>query len=448
LDKNDFIKIIKKPVQYLKGVGEARAALFHRLNIFTVGDAVNYYPREYEDRSRLKKIIELSDGDECSFEGFIASKVLETRPRKGLLISKVSIRDDTGIINAIWFNRNYLKRTFNIGDKYVFYGKIVKRRSYEVQNPVFEKADTGVMKNTCRIIPIYPATNNLSQNVIRSVIRSSLELVSGMIPEVLPDWMLNKYGLKDINYSIKNIHFPESDADFKNARYRLVFEELMLLQLGLLKIKSFVEDMAKGIKFNGKEEVEEFIEGLPFRLTTAQKKVLSEIEKDMESEKVMNRLVQGDVGSGKTIVAVISLVKAVKSGYQGAFMVPTEILAEQHFRSVKELLEGFDIRADLLTGSLPRKEKEKILCDIKNGRVDVVIGTHALIEEKVVFQRLGLVITDEQHRFGVRQRAALTISSTSSLSIRHFPERGILILFSTRSSKTSKIDSISICVPP
>ena len=400
--------LLKKPIQYLKGVGEARAALFHKLAIFTVGDVITHFPRDYEDRSKLKRLFDLEDGEQCSFEGVIASKAVESRPRKGLLITRMTIRDESGVINAVWFNQPYIKNAFNTGDRYVFFGKVTKRRTFEVLNPVYEKLDDRELKNTCRIIPIYPATGSLTQNIIRSTIRSSLELVSGSLEEIIPQWVRNKYRLSEINYSISNIHFPDSDEDFKNARYRLVFEELLLFQLGLFNIKNTMEKEAKGISFKGAYEARAFIEGLPFRLTKAQIKVFSEIEKDMESGKVMNRLIQGDVGSGKTIVAVAALVKAVASGYQGALMVPTEILAGQHFKSITELLKRCGMKVALLTGGLAKKAKLELLEDIKQGRIDIVIGTHALLEENVTFERLGLVVTDEQHRFGVRQRAALS----------------------------------------
>ena len=264
------------------------------------------------------------------------------------------------------------------------------------------------MKNTCRIIPVYPATANLTQNIIRGVIGNAIGSVAEVLEEFIPECIRERYNLCDIKYSIQNIHFPKSEEDFKNARYRLVFEELFLLQLGLLNIKnSFGEDKA-GIKFNRASEMDDFMESLPFKLTNAQNKVYQEIVQDMESTKIMNRLVQGDVGSGKTIVAALALFKAVKNGYQGTLMVPTEILAEQHYRSLKELFEKFNISTEILTGSQTKKQKTEILGRIERGETDVVIGTHALIQDTVNFKNLGLVITDEQHRFGVRQRAILS----------------------------------------
>lgn len=408
MGNNDIKTILKKPVQYLKGVGEARAMLFQKLGIFNVEDMITHYPRDYEDRSNLQKIIQLKDGVQCSFEGVVASGIVESRPRKGLLVSRLLIKDGTGLIYAVWFNQGYLKKVFNVGERYVFFGRIKKQRTFEVLNPVYEKLEDGEMKNTCRIIPIYPSTGNLTQNIIRSSISTALELVSNKVEDVVPHWIRNRYHLSEINYSISNIHFPKTDEDFKNARYRLVFEELLVLQLALYTLKSSLQKVLKGNVFNSGDNVKLFLDKLPFRLTNAQIKVLDEIEKDLKSGKVMNRLIQGDVGSGKTIVAVLALVNAVKSGYQGAFMVPTGILAEQHFQSVTKLLDGTGIRTALFTSNLTKKQKKTLLAELKQGEIDIAIGTHALLEEDVEFRRLGLVVTDEQHRFGVRQRTILS----------------------------------------
>lgn len=406
--KKSAHKPSQKPIQYLKGVGEARAALFHKLGIFTVGDVITHYPRDYEDRSMLKKLAQLQDGEQCSFEGIIASRILESRPRKGLVVSRVSITDETGMINAIWFNQPYLKNYFKTGEKYIFFGTITRKRTFEVLNPVYERLDEAGQTNTCRIVPIYPATGKLTQNAIRTVIRNALEFVGDDLTEFLPDWIRGDYNLVDSQFAIHNIHYPESDEAFQKARRRLVFEELLLLQLGLISLKSTNESSVTGIRFGAADETRKFIRQLPFKLTNAQMRVFTEIERDMESSKAMNRLIQGDVGSGKTIVAVISLVKAVKSGYQGAFMAPTEILAEQHYCSVKPMLEPFGIRTALLTGSTTAKIAREVLQNVSEGKVDIIIGTHALLEDKVVFQNLGLVVTDEQHRFGVRQRNRLS----------------------------------------
>ncbi|NJD04741.1 MAG: ATP-dependent DNA helicase RecG, partial [Ruminiclostridium sp.] len=408
MENRDIKDLLKRSIKCIKGVGEARTSLFQRLGIYTVNDLITHFPREYEDRSSLLKIMQLEDGNQCSFKGMIVSDVIESRPRKGLLISKVNIRDDTGLINAVWFNRSYLKRVFSIGETYVFFGKIVRERTFEVQNPVYEKLDEGELKNTCRIVPIYPATENLTQNAIRSAIRGALELALGRMDDAIPAGVREKYILSEINYSLSNIHFPKGDEDFKNARYRLVFEELFLLQLGLLTLKNSIKKAEKGNILGAASFVRQFMDSLPFKLTSAQLRVYHEIEKDLESGKVMNRLIQGDVGSGKTIVALLALLKAAKSGYQGVLMVPTEILARQHYHSVTKLLEGQGITTALFTGNQPKKVKNELLEALKQGKTDIAIGTHALLEENVVFANLGLVVTDEQHRFGVRQRTTIS----------------------------------------
>lgn len=402
-------ELTNKPLEYLKGVGKVKAALFHRLGIYTIGDLICHFPRDYEDRSRLKKLSQLQDGDQCSFIGVIASKVIESRPRRGLVVSRVSIADETGLINAIWFNRPYLKNLFKMGEKYIFFGTVNRKRTFEVLNPVFERLGESDPTNTCRIVPVYPSTGKLTQNAIRAAILNALEYAGESFDELLPEWIRKDYRLEGIQFAIHNIHYPESDEAFHNARKRLVFEELLLLQLGLLSLKSFSESSAAGIVFGASGEVRKFIDHLPFKLTNAQLRVFAEIERDMESSKPMNRLIQGDVGSGKTIVAVLALLKAVKSGYQGAFMVPTEILAEQHYRTIKPLLEPFGVRTALLTGSTPAKAAEELLQSVREGNVDILIGTHALLEGRVAFAHLGLVITDEQHRFGVRQRTTLSL---------------------------------------
>jgi len=406
----DMKEILKKSIKNVKGVGDARAKLFHKLGIFSIEDLITHFPYDYEDRSNIKKICQLTDGESCTFEGIIMSKVTERKIRQGLTLYQAYIKDDTGTIIATWYNQPYIKKVLTVGESYIFYGKIVRGyKTLEVQNPVYEKACKEEHKNTMKIVPVYHATANLTQNTIRTVMQNALELVDGNLEDVLPLWVRKKYCLCDINYAFSNIHFPRNDGDIKNARYRLVFEELFLLQLGLLSVKTVLSDGKEGIAFApNRKEMVDFINSIGFTLTNAQKRVWEEIEKDMESNRVMNRLVQGDVGSGKTIVAALALAKAVKSGYQGAMMVPTEILAKQHYESLKDIMGKHGINVALLVGSQTKKQRSEILSKIESGEVNIVIGTHALIEEKVKFSKLGLVITDEQHRFGVRQRAMLS----------------------------------------
>ena len=400
--------ILNKCITAVKGIGAKRAGLFNKLGIFNVGDLIFYYPRDYEDRSRIKKIAQLEDGEKCAFIGVIDSRVREKHIRKGLSIYEVSVKDDTGKITAVWYNQHFIKNVFKMGDKYIFYGMISRKfNSLEIQNAIYEREDKK--DKLMGIVPVYPSTKGLTQNIIRSSIKAALELTDGKFEEVLPEWIKKEYSLLGLDYSISNIHFPKSNDDFIKARYRLVFEELFLLQLALLSVKNTLRKNKKAIKFQkNREKIDEFIKNIGFNLTNAQRKVFDEIEKDMESDKVMNRLVQGDVGSGKTIVAIIALYKAVINGYQGALMVPTEILARQHFETIHSLFLKEGIKVDLLVGSQTAKEKKNILKDIEEGKTDVVIGTHAIIQDSVKFLRLGLVITDEQHRFGVRQRAVLS----------------------------------------
>jgi ATP-dependent DNA helicase RecG len=402
-------EITKRSIREISGVGEIRAKRLEKLGIHNIYDALTYYPREYEDRSRFKPIAQLENGDECSFIGTVSSQVSELKPRRGLSIQKVQISDSTGIITATWFNQNYLKKALKFGKSYVFYGQV--KRNYgrlEVLNPVFEEQESGTLDKSLRIMPVYSCTQGLNQNFIRTVIKKSLGIFEGKLEEILPMWVRKKYFLSEINYSLMNIHFPENEEALKNSRYRLVFEELLLLQLGLLSFKNTMNSDAKGIVFKPVDSMGDFISSLPFSLTKAQENVCEEIFRDMESQKIMNRLVQGDVGSGKTIVAVLAIYKACKNGYQAAMMAPTEILAEQHFRTIEPLLEPFGINTELITGSCSKKKKKEILEKVSEGAIDLLIGTHALIEEKVAFSKLGLVVTDEQHRFGVRQRALLS----------------------------------------
>ncbi len=397
-----------KSIRYIKGVGQSRMSLFEKLGINSVYDLLTYYPKDYEDRSRIKNIADLENGEICSFEGTIVSNVSESRPRRGMVISKVSIQDSTGKITAVWFNQQYVKNSLTLGNNYIFYGKIDKKLNKpQIVNPVFELSSTD-MKKSLKIFPIYSATRNLGQNVIRVIMQEAVKILDGtQLEDRLPEDIRKIHDLSGLVDCIKQIHFPESFNQKEKARYRLVFEELFMLQLGLLNYKTLATHTGKGISFHRPPEMDDFLSTLPFALTDAQKKVLKEVEQDMDSENVMNRLVQGDVGSGKTIIAVLALFKAVKCGYQGALMVPTEILAEQHYKSIKPLFGKYDISVELLSSSQPKKQKQAVFEGLRDGSIQVVIGTHALIEDTVEFKKLGLVVTDEQHRFGVRQRTIL-----------------------------------------
>ena len=272
-----------------------------------------------------------------------------------------------------------------------------------MNSPVFDKQERN--KNTGKIIPIYPLTYNLSQNTIRQIMENGLKLTKDNLEETLPEYLVQEYHLMPYNQAIHKIHFPDNFEEFNQARKRLVFEELLGVQIALMSLKNSYERDSTGIEFSKDVKMSDVINSLPFQLTKAQLRVLEEIDGDMENPKPMNRLLQGDVGSGKTVVAMIAAYKAVKCGYQVAIMAPTAILASQHLESFKDLLEPFGIRCELLISSVTKKKKEEILEKLQSGQIDILIGTHAILEDNVIFQNLGLVVTDEQHRFGVKQRS-------------------------------------------
>jgi ATP-dependent DNA helicase RecG len=393
-------------IRYLKGVGPAREALFNKLGISNISDLIYYFPRDYEDRTKTKKIIELVDGEKMAFEAEILGRVTQIFTRSRMKIYKVTVADETSRATLTWFNTDYIKNILKPNQRYVFYGQIERTiNGIEVKNPVFEIK--GTEKKTGRILPIYPSTKDLTQNVIRDTVKNVFDNLEESIAEILPHDVMQKYELIDINSALKSVHFPESEEGYMKARKRLAFEELLVLQLGLMQLKNKNSQATPGIKFEIKDEVYEFIKELPFELTNAQRKVIDAILKDMSSENSMRRLLQGDVGSGKTIVALISMLNIVRNGYQAVLMAPTSILAEQHFNTFNQMLEEKGIRVGLLTSSLTAKEKRDIKERIELGLIDIVIGTHAVLEDDVRFSKLGLVITDEQHRFGVNQRAKL-----------------------------------------
>jgi len=399
--------IFRMSIKYVKGVGEARARLLAKLGIYTVNDALNFFPRDYQDRSILKKIAELQDGEECSVRASLVSDVTESKPRRNLSIVKTLVSDGTAFLSLTWFNQSYIKNNLRNGTEYIFFGK-VKRNGMrlEMHNPVIETAEQSG-KYTGRILPVYPLTKGLTQTHLRTIIENSLKLAESKFEEILPQDLRERYNLSHIGFSYEEIHFPQSLHHMEQARRRLVFEELLILQLSLLKSKGISKEQ-KGNRFEP-VDMSPLLNKLTFKLTSAQKKVFEEICYDMQSDRKMNRLIQGDVGSGKTIVAVMAIYVAAKNGYQSAFMVPTEILAEQHYRSVRQLFEDLGISVRLLTGSTKKKEKDEIKALAKEGKIDVLIGTHAILEDDTEFYKLGLVITDEQHRFGVRQRAKLSV---------------------------------------
>ena len=400
------IENLTNEVKYVKGVGPTKSELLNKVKIHTVKDLITYYPREYEDRSKTKYISELIDGEEALIEGIAYTRCVEIYANRKKMY-KLTVKDETGTCYITWFNQSYLKTAFTAGKKYKFYGKVsIKSGRIEMNSPIFEDAEKS--KNTSRIVPIYPLTYNLSQNTLRQIMENAISMLEGNLNETLPEYIIKKHNLLGINESIKQIHFPQNFESFKKAHKRLAFEELLSMQLALLLLKNNNTSQKKGIAFNKNVKMTDIINDLPFKLTKAQLRVLEEIDNDMEKETPMNRLLQGDVGSGKTIVAIIAAYKAVRAGYQMAIMAPTSILAVQHMENFQNTLEKYGIKCELLIGNTTKKNKEIITEKLKNGEIDVLVGTHSLLEENVEFKNLGLVITDEQHRFGVRQRGILS----------------------------------------
>ena len=422
---------LNKDVKYVKTVGPNRVKLLNKLNIYTLKDLITYFPRDYEDRSKPKNLCECVDGEEVLIEAMATGRINEMHKGK-MTISRLVVKDQTGTCFITWFNQGYLRDKFQAGRMYRFFGKISNRNGrLEMNSPVYDEIDKS--KNTGRIIPIYPLTYELKQNTLRKIMENGLAEVKGMLPETLPEYIMKENNLWDINNTIERIHFPVELSDFNKARERLVFEELLTMQLALLKLKNNYEQNTNGIQFDKNVKMSDVINELPFKLTKAQLRVLDEIDTDMESNKSMNRLLQGDVGSGKTVVAMIAAYKAVKSGYQAAIMAPTAILASQHLEGFKGILDKFGIRCELLISSITKKKKEEILHKLQEGEIDILIGTHAILEENVVFKKLGLVVTDEQHRFGVKQRGKIAAKGERpdviAMSATPIPRTLALILY-------------------
>ncbi|MEF9990893.1 MAG: ATP-dependent DNA helicase RecG [Romboutsia sp.] len=402
---------LNKDIQFVKGIGPKKAYKLNKLGIFTLKDLLYYFPRQYEDRNNLKKIIQLENEDKATIKVIIVG-ISTTSPKKGMNITKVDVKDETGFAKLTFFNQDYISNTFRNGDTILVFGKVKKVfKNIEITSCEVEYL-TNSPKNTCKVMPIYPLTYGVTNKEIISIIKSVLSDKELKINEYMPKRIIDKHKLCSIDYAVKNIHNPTSKEALKIALYRIVFEEFLILQLGLFIFKNGVTE-SEGLKFENNKELSRIRNSLPFKLTNAQSRALKEITEDMESKKVMNRLVQGDVGSGKTVVALLALANCVLNGYQGALMAPTEILAEQHYMSLTETLQDFGVNVELLVGSLTKKQKEKVLERAKNNEIDILIGTHALIEDKVEFNNLGIVITDEQHRFGVRQRNKLSVKGNN-----------------------------------
>ena len=400
--------LLNDSVTEIKGIGAKKAQTLNNLGIFTVNDLIEHFPRDYEDRSQVKDIADLTENEENTFFALVSAVPENVHIRK-MTVTKVKLSDSTGSVNAVWYNQPFIKNALKKDEEYIFTG-VYKKSGYrrEVSSPEFEKAGTDKeILGGGRIVPVYPLTSGISQKVLRSLIKTTLDAVKTQLPEFLPLDMRKKYMLCERNFAISNIHFPENDESFFIARKRLVFEELFVLQTALFILKGTAKRNG-GIVFKTKGISEESEKAFGFSFTKAQKKVIAEICADVSKGIPMNRLIQGDVGSGKTAVAMTAALMAVKNGYQAALMAPTEVLASQHYESFKEFFDKFGIKVCLLKGSLKKKEKEAVKELISTGEADVIVGTHAIIQEDVEFKKLGLVITDEQHRFGVKQRNVLS----------------------------------------
>ena len=423
-------------IRYIKGVGEAREKLMIKLGIRTLRDLVGYFPRAYEDRTVIKNIGSLVIGESVCVRAMVADKPRLSHIRKGLDIVKLRAVDEFGSLEITFFNQPFVKDTLKQGKTYIFYGKISGTLLRpEMSNPVFEQDRGGrqgdgssvlpaistifekkehyktdepspCLVHTGRIIPIYPLTAGLSQKMLMNAVRSGLDKCADELPDVLPDNIVRKYELCRARYAYESIHFPADMKELEIARKRLIFEELFVLVTAMKLLRE------KRVDKTGRSLVipdfNDFYTAFPFEPTGAQKRAIAEASQDMASSRPMNRLIQGDVGSGKTLIAAACCWMTWRSGAQSAFMAPTEILAKQHYNSLSGLLEPLGMKVGLLTGSMTAKGKRETYERLSSGEIDLIVGTHALISESVSFNDLALVITDEQHRFGVNQRSLLT----------------------------------------
>ncbi len=397
-------------IRYIKGIGEARARSMGKLGIHDLAGLVSYFPRAYEDRTRICPIDQLTDGESVCVRAMVAETPTLSRIRGGQEIVKARAVDETGALHITFFHSSYVRLTLKRGQFYIFYGRVsVQGRLRSMVNPIFE-AGYEPSRFTGRIVPIYRLTAGLSQRTVMQCVRSALDFCADSLPDYLPAGVALDNGLATARYAYENIHFPKDAGALAIARRRLVFEELFVLVCALGMIRGG-RQKAAGTPL-ARAELSDFTASLPFTPTGAQLRAINEAAEDMCSGRAMNRLVQGDVGSGKTLVAAACVWYAAQSGAQSAFMAPTEILAEQHFATLSGFLEPFGIRVAKLTGSMRAKERREVLAGLASGETGLCVGTHALLSEDVEFKNLALVVTDEQHRFGVEQRAALVGKGT------------------------------------
>ena len=392
-------------IRELKGIGEKTQQLFAKLNIYTVGDLIRYYPRGYDVYEKEVPISEVEEGRIMTVTGMIFGRV-QVSGTKNMQITTLHVKDLTGTLRVIWFRMPFLRNTLAGGGMITLRGRITRRRNGIVmEHPEIFYPSHRYEEKLDTLQPIYSLTAGLTNNTIMKTIRQALDGLD-LSKERLPEDIRLRYGLAEYNYALKGIHFPEDKEVFYHARKRLVFEEFLQFILSLRRLKDSNEKLVNEYVIPTHPQVEEFINKLPYDLTNAQKKVWKEIAGNMQSDTVMSRLVQGDVGSGKTIVAILALMNAALNGYQAAMMAPTEVLARQHYDNITKLFEEYEIplKVVLLTGSMTVKEKRRVYDRIECGLAKIIIGTHALIQDRVNYDNLALVVTDEQHRFGVKQR--------------------------------------------
>jgi len=396
---------LQTDVRYIKGIGEKKAQALGKLGVFSLYDLVSFFPRRYEDRSTCKPIALTLDGETVCIRALVADTPRLIRIRRGMELVKFRAVDESGSVDITYFNQNYVKDNLHRGDELIFFGRIeVKGAKRSMANPVYEREgqENGV---TGRIVPVYRLAAGLNQRTMLQAVRQGLDACAGLLPEALPEPVREREKLVQARYAYENIHFPADFGALELARRRLIFEELFVLSCALSGMRR-QRVQAEGLRLSA-VELESFWSSLPYAPTGAQRRAAAEAMADMCSGRAMSRLVQGDVGSGKTLVAAALIWFCAQNGCTAAFMAPTEILADQHTRTLTELLAPFGLRVGKLTGSMTAKEKRLAKEALQNGDWDLVVGTHALFSEDVAYQRLGLVITDEQHRFGVDQRAAL-----------------------------------------
>ncbi len=392
-------------IRYIKGIGEKKALALNKLGVFSLYDLVSFFPRKYEDRSQFRPIAETLDGETVCIRALVADTPRLMRIRRGMELVKFRAVDESGSVDITYFNQNYVKDNLSRGDQVCFYGRMeCKGARRSMVNPVYEHEGSG-KGVTGRIVPIYRMTAGLNQRTILQAVRQGLDACGEQLPEALPEAVRQRQKLVQARYAYENIHFPADFGTLELARRRLIFEELFVLSCALSDVRR-ERDNDNGLRLPAADP-EDFWRTLPFAPTGAQRRAVAEAMADMTSGKAMSRLVQGDVGSGKTLVAAALIWFTYRGGYTSAFMAPTEILADQHFATLSGFLTPLGLRIGKLTGAMNAKEKRQVKTALKNGELDLIVGTHALFSDDVEYHKLGLVVTDEQHRFGVGQRSAL-----------------------------------------